>query len=102
MTFQLSDDDKARCDQITSRHKRRVREVVGAVCAEVGLPASAIYGKSRVRNVVMARRLVCYILRRDGMSLPAIGAAIGLDHTSVLHAVRMEENARGKSETPTD
>lgn len=102
MTYQLSPDDKARCDQITSRHNRRVREVVGAVCAEVGLPVSAIYGKSRVRNIAMARRLVCYILRREGMSLPQIGAALGLDHTSVLHAVRMEAKARAESETPTD
>lgn len=102
MTYQLSPADKARCDQITSRHNRRVREVVGAVCAEVGLPVSAIYGKSRVREVSMARRLVCYILRKEGMTLSAIGDALRLDHTSVLHAVRAEEKARAESETPTD
>lgn len=103
MTYTLSPEDVKRCRSINSRHKDRVKEIALAVAAETSLPISAIYGTSRVHDIVMARQLVMYLAHLDGLSYPAIGKAMNRDHTTVMAAVkrerikRLENGAPGKS-----
>lgn len=92
----LSDADLARCRAINMRYRDRVKEIALAVSAETAVPLSAIYGKSRLQDVVQARHLVMYIARREGMSLQAIGTALNRDHSTVQFAVREEEKRRGE------
>ena len=53
-------------------------------------PPDAIYSSDRIR-VVAARHVAMWLLRDAGMSLPAIGATLGRDHTSVPLRVRRVE-----------
>ena len=51
-----------------------------------------IFGKNRMAVTVHYRRLVMWVLRQRGYSMPAIAAAVGLvNHTSVLYALRQVE-----------
>ena len=64
------------------------REINAAVAAAYGMAAEQLSGPSRTRHVVSARQVAMYVLRElAGMSYPAIGAALGRDHTTVMSAV---------------
>jgi len=45
-----------------------------------------ILGRRRLQHIVEARHDVCVMLRERGLSYPAIGALMGMEHTSVMHA----------------
>jgi chromosomal replication initiation ATPase DnaA len=54
-----------------------------------------VLGRTRRASVVLARHMLIYLLRYDGAMAQggpytncAVGRTFGLDHTSVLHAVR--------------
>ncbi|MEM7730508.1 MAG: helix-turn-helix domain-containing protein [Pseudomonadota bacterium] len=53
-----------------------------------GVEARDILGPRRQRAIVIARQEVMHHLRERGWSFPWIGAALGRDHTSVVHGVR--------------
>jgi hypothetical protein len=54
-----------------------------------GVPIASILGRRQTGFIVRARDLVAYRLRAEmGWSYPAIGKALGRDHSSVLVAVR--------------
>ena len=52
-----------------------------------------ILTSSRDFNLVMGRRMIAYQMRQDGFSLMAIGKRHIKHHASVLHMVRMMEDA---------
>jgi hypothetical protein len=54
----------------------------------VGVPGSTVLSRDRRAAVVWARARVCRRLRGQGFTLSGIGAVLGFDHTTVLHAVR--------------
>ena len=62
---------------------------VETVAAAFGVAASELRGRSRQRHLVEARQVAMYVLREaTGLSLPAIGRALGgRDHTTVMHAL---------------
>lgn len=70
--------------------------IIIAVAAERGVKPYEILGQSRIRPIAQARQEVMWRLRQittsDGApkhSFPAIAKAMGgLDHTTVLHAVK--------------
>lgn len=100
MTYVLSDADLERCRAINMRHRDRVKAIALAVSAETSIPISAIYGRSRVSEVVQARWMVMRLAAQEGLSTVAIGLALNRDHTTVIHALKMERQ-RMESETPT-
>lgn len=59
-----------------------------------GIPPWQIVSPQRVREVVEARNLAALLMRRSGLSLPAIGAALNRDHTTIFYAIRKMENAQ--------
>lgn len=53
-----------------------------------GVRIADIRGRSRLAHIVRARHECWWRLRRQGWSLPAIGREFGVDHTTVLAALR--------------
>lgn len=66
----------------------RVRAVVDLVAAETGIDRGLILSTCKARHVAVARWRAFRVLRDYGYSLPSIGHAFGMDHTSVLHGLR--------------
>jgi len=65
------------------------------VAADSGLHHRDIVNGRRQRGAIgAARHDLMWRLKQDGYSLPEIGRVIGLDHTSVLNAVRVHEKRR--------
>ncbi len=64
-------------------------DVIGAVCEHLNLTEKAVLGQSRQREVVRARQLVMYLLKRlTTRSLSEIGAAVGhRSHATVIHTL---------------
>lgn len=52
-----------------------------------------ILSSSRDFNLVMGRRMIAYQMRSDGYSFPSIGKMMVRHHASVIHMVRMMEDA---------
>jgi chromosomal replication initiator protein len=70
--------------------RRNMEDIIQVVCEETGVNIVAIRGKTRMRNVVLARHLIFYYAKRcTGLSLQQIGFTLGgKDHTTVIHANR--------------
>ena len=52
-----------------------------------------ILSSSRDFNLVMGRRMIAYQMRSEGYSFPSIGNMMVRHHASVIHMVRMMEDA---------
>jgi chromosomal replication initiation ATPase DnaA len=52
-----------------------------------------ILSSSRDFNLVMGRRMIAYQMRSEGYSYPSIGKMMVRHHASVIHMVRMMEDA---------
>jgi chromosomal replication initiator protein len=72
---------------ITDEMKRR--NISLSVSAHYGVTMNDLYSKTRKREVVMARHLSMYLIRKyTGYSLVQIGLYFGgRDHSSVCHAI---------------
>jgi chromosomal replication initiation ATPase DnaA len=68
----------------------RFSEHVEELAAEAGVSLEVLRGPCRRRGLVELRRIVARYLRSRGCSLPEIGAALGRDHTTVLHLLRTQ------------
>lgn len=52
-----------------------------------------ILSSSRDFNLVMGRRMIAYQMRKEGYSFPSIGRHMVRHHASVIHMVKMMEDA---------
>jgi chromosomal replication initiation ATPase DnaA len=52
-----------------------------------------VLSSSRDFNYVMGRRMIAYQMRSEGYSFPSIGKMMVRHHASVIHMVRMMEDA---------
>jgi chromosomal replication initiation ATPase DnaA len=74
-----------------------IRKIVHAVSEASGVDMDLILSASRVKAVVMARDLVCYIAYREGHSMTMIGQCIGgRDHGTIGTAIAREKARRGE------
>lgn len=67
-----------------------VNDIVELVCKHYGVPTSAIYTKTRKREVVLARQVSMYLAKKNTeLSAAKIGVMIGnKDHATVVHACK--------------
>lgn len=64
-----------------------VEKRIRIVCEATGISRKDIFGKSRLSEIVEARHLLCYFLNKD-LTTTDTGRIMGLDHSSVVHAVK--------------
>ena len=76
-----------------------IPDVVDKVARYFDVDPSAIYEKTRRREVVKPRQIIMYILRTDfNVSYPAIGQKLGgRDHTTVIHSCEKIKNELKKN-----
>jgi chromosomal replication initiator protein len=66
-----------------------VKDIVERVAAAFGVKPKDVLGPCRQRAVLVPRHVAMYLAREVvKLSLPAVGAAFGRDHTTVMHACR--------------
>ena len=77
-----------------------MERILRCVAAKHGLQPREIKGRSRRKEIVLAKREVCYLCStRLGRSTPAIGNMLGIDHTSVMYHLRMAAQCENKDFT---
>ncbi len=70
------------------------RWILASVAERTRVPATMILSRSRIATHALARYELAESLHGSGWSYPRIARALGMDHTSVMYAVR---RARGES-----
>ncbi len=69
-------------------HKTFEEQVEQIVCNFIGIAPKWLYLKCRREQVVVARQVICYILReRTPKTLEAIGQRYGQRHANVHHSI---------------
>lgn len=64
------------------------RWIIGAVAAATRISAGELTSAARKPPVVRARWIAMWLMRREGLSMPQIGRALGdRDHTTVRHGL---------------
>lgn len=81
---------KGASSHIESRKTVSINDIIEVVCKHYGLEKSAIYTKTRKREVVQARQIAMYLAKNyTDFSTSKIGKFIGnKDHATVLHACK--------------
>lgn len=73
-----------------------MRSIIRAVSEARGVSVEAILGHRRLKPCMLARREMIWTVARDTkMSMNLIATKLGLDHTTVRHAIHKEDAARG-------
>lgn len=81
-------------NNIKTKKNISLRDVIKIVSDFYGIEDSAIYNKTRRKDIVKPRQVAMYILREDfDVSYPAIGDTLGgRDHTTVIHSYEKIKN----------
>ena len=68
-------------------------EIIDKVCAYYGVSTEEVIGRSRFKEIVMARHMAIYIIRNKvKLKLKATGMLFNRDHTTVIHAIQNINN----------
>lgn len=94
MTFVLSPEALAACQAVFAQHRSTVLLIVEAVSEATGIPTQHILSKKRTARIARARQIVMFEARQAGLSYHQIGTALGRDHTTIMHGIRMEKKRR--------
>ena len=72
-------------DRIFSCHR-----LIEIVCKKTGIDIKDLKGKSRKREIVEARQLAFYILKKNTrLPFAVIGGMLNRDHTTVIHSIKV-------------
>ena len=74
-----------------------VAGIVEQVAAQFGLDPARILSARRDAVTVRARWVVMQVARNRGLSMARIGAALGMDHTSVMHGLAQVDAALARA-----
>ena len=76
-------------------------DVVQVVADAWGVEPIEIMGRTRVRPIVDARSVACYLLRENGWTWMAIARPFGRDHSTIIAAhQRVRAAIRAKATAP--
>lgn len=68
-------------------------KIIVTVCNHFTLPVAQVKSKSREQELVYARHIIFYLLRKyASMTLKSAGALFNRDHTTVIHSVETLNN----------
>jgi len=89
------DDAKEKYGVIKTPYMDIVREV----CKAHDIPREIVFSKTRKKNVPLARGLIYDRIRKElGWSYPKIGRLFKVDHTTVLHGIKMARKYKSENE----
>ena len=73
-----------------------MQEIMGIVCDVFGVSKEDVVGRTRHREVVVARHTYCFLCSKlDPMgTLKRVGMSIDRDHSTVLHAIKKVNDMR--------
>ena len=97
ITGYLTPEDMARAQFIGMRRKT-IDEITAQVSDLTGVSVKELMSKRRTERIAHARFLIWFIAQREGMSLMQIARAFDRDHTTILHGIQREEEARRMEE----
>ena len=71
-----------------------VKQIIKYVCKKLDVSERIVRGKSRVKNVALARQIIMFISRElTELPLAQIGSQIGgRDHSTIIHGCKSIEN----------
>lgn len=72
--------------------------VLDTVGALLGYTRADLYGTGRSGGVALARQIVMYLLRAEGLSFPEIGKVLRRDHTTVMAGCKRIEMLLGSND----
>lgn len=71
-------------------------EIIEKICKFLNLPMNEVLSKNRYRQLVQARYIIAFVLKRDrylNLSLNNIAFCIGnRDHSTIVHSLKTIEN----------
>ena len=76
--------------ELLAIRRERAQALAEELAAETKIPVDCIMGDSHDPNVVEVRHRLWRMLHESGLSTPAIGAAVGRDHTTILAALKKQ------------
>lgn len=77
--------------------------ILHVVCEKYGVLIEDLLGKRRLRVYARPRQMAMYLLRHlTKRPYPAIGRALGRDHTTVFHGVRAVDRRASKDKEQAD
>ena len=76
--------------------KVTVKQIIKYICKKLDVSERTVRGKSRVKNVAMARQIIMFISRElTELPLTQIGSQIGgRDHSTIIHGCKTVEKIR--------
>ncbi|KRE07438.1 hypothetical protein ASE63_22325 [Bosea sp. Root381] len=75
-----------------------MRRIIESVSFKTTVPVEAILSQSRRQDRMLARRIMIWTVARDtNFAMFRIGKLLGLDHTTILHAIRRQNDATGEN-----
>jgi len=98
--YLLGETDEYNVKQITKELQIASDEILNVVSEKTGLRKEDILGKSRDKNIVKARGIAMYLLRKhtEG-SISAIADVFGREYVTVMHAITsIEKDLENKDE----
>lgn len=63
--------------------------LVNRACRACGVSKEELLSNSRKRDVVVARQMLCYVLRQKGYAWHMCGRVVGRDHATAMHGARV-------------
>lgn len=75
--------------------------LVNRACRACGVSREEMLSSSRKRDVVVARQMLCYVLRKKGYTWHMCGRVVGRDHATAMHGARVFAEQQSLGETLT-
>ncbi len=94
--MKLSQADKARLLDISTRRRGQISDIVHEVSSGTGISCAEIYGRSRLGIISQARQVVMYLAAKRGLAVSKIASNLSRDRTTISHGIRVEKARRGE------
>jgi len=85
--------------KLAAKPKPNPEAIVAECCAEVGVDPAIVLSDARIPWMCMARWRVWQAMRDRGMRVTAVANAVGRDHSSISHGLRLLREHMNKAIT---
>ncbi|MFO7881841.1 MAG: chromosomal replication initiator protein DnaA [Kosmotogaceae bacterium] len=86
----------------SSKRKDELELIISTIENLLNVEREKIFGKSRIKDVVLARQILIYILKSEfGRSITEIGKLINRTHSTVIHSLKKIEKSISSNDDST-